>query len=79
MVCSFLSLLKWLELMSVAYFFCSPGRHFAANLLKGLLAHLVLNYDVKLENDGVRPTNMWADGSLVPNQTAEVMFRKRQF
>ncbi|KIM88557.1 hypothetical protein PILCRDRAFT_769584 [Piloderma croceum F 1598] len=56
-----------------------PGRHFAANLLKGLLAHLVLNYDVKLENEGVRPTNMWIDGSLVPNQTAEVMFKERRF
>jgi hypothetical protein len=67
--------------MSIAFFFffCSPGRHFAANLMKGFLAHLVLNYDVKLENEGVRPADMWVDGSLVPNQTAEVMFRKRQF
>jgi hypothetical protein len=47
--------------------------------MKGFLAHLVLNYDVKLENEGVRPADMWVDGSLVPNQTAEVMFRKRQF
>jgi hypothetical protein len=58
---------------------CSPGRHLAANLMKGFLAHVVLNYDIKLENEGIRPTDMWIDGSLVPNQTAEVMFRKRQF
>ncbi|KIM76338.1 hypothetical protein PILCRDRAFT_797492 [Piloderma croceum F 1598] len=56
-----------------------PGRHLAANLMKGFLAHIVLNYDIKLENEGVRPTDMWVDGSLVPNQTAELMFRKRQF
>jgi cytochrome P450 len=55
-----------------------PGRFFAANELKAMLAHLVLNYDVKLENEGVRPTDMSFGASCIPNQTAEVLFRKRQ-
>ncbi|KAJ7660426.1 hypothetical protein B0H17DRAFT_832480, partial [Mycena rosella] len=32
-----------------------PGRFFAATELKAMLAHLVLNYDVKAEVEGVRP------------------------
>ncbi|TFK56598.1 cytochrome P450 [Heliocybe sulcata] len=55
-----------------------PGRFFAAAELKAMLAHLVLNYDVKLENEGVRPPDEWVGVSRVPNRTAEVMFRKRQ-
>ena len=43
-----------------------------------MLAHLVLNYDVKLENEGVRPSDMWFMASCVPNRTAEVLFRRRQ-
>jgi len=58
--------------------FCSPGRFYAATELKAMLAHLVLNYDVKLENEGVRPVDVWLGPNCVPNQTAEVMFRKHQ-
>jgi hypothetical protein len=43
-----------------------------------MLAHVVLNYDVKLENEGVRPANTWFANSCVPNPKAEVMFRKRE-
>jgi cytochrome P450 len=73
-VCSFPCLFKSLVFM----LFHSPGRFFAANELKAMLAHLVLNYDVKLENEGVRPTDVWYGPACVPNQTAEVMFRKRR-
>jgi hypothetical protein len=70
-----LNLFWSLVLMS---FSSSPGRFFAANELKAMLAHLVLTYDVKLEDEGVRPTDMWFGGACMPNQTAEVLFRKRQ-
>lgn len=56
----------------------SPGRFFAAMELKAMMAHLVLNYDVKLENNGVRPPDIWLGGYCVPNQKANVLFRKRQ-
>lgn len=58
--------------------FGSPGRFFVANELKVMMAHLVLNYDVKLENEGIRPPNMDFGFACVPNQKAEVLFRKRQ-
>jgi Cytochrome P450 len=60
--------------------FClsSPGRFFAAIELKAMMAHLVLNYDVKLENEGVRPPDIWLGGYCIPNQKANVLFRKRQ-
>ncbi|KAJ7498063.1 cytochrome P450 [Mycena galericulata] len=45
-----------------------PGRHFAAIELKAILAHIVLNYDLKLPNDEGRP----------PNPIPKVLFRKQQ-
>ncbi|KIM39577.1 hypothetical protein M413DRAFT_447055 [Hebeloma cylindrosporum] len=54
-----------------------PGRYFAACELKLMFAHAVMNYDVKLEDEGVRPKDMWVASSCVPNPKAKVMFRKR--
>ncbi|KAJ7202453.1 cytochrome P450 [Mycena rebaudengoi] len=56
-----------------------PGRFFAATELKAMLAHVVMNYDVKLDEsaDGVRPPDMPVGYSRVPNTTAKVYFRKR--
>ena len=56
----------------------SPGRFFAAMELKAMVAHLILNYDVKLENEGVRPPDTWLGAYCVPNQKAKMLFRKRQ-
>ncbi|KAH9895311.1 cytochrome P450 [Cubamyces lactineus] len=36
-----------------------PGRFFAATELKGMLAFIVLNYDMKFEGNGKRPENMY--------------------
>ncbi|KAJ7215153.1 cytochrome P450 [Mycena rebaudengoi] len=44
-----------------------PGRFFAATELKAMLAHVVMNYDVKLDES--------ANG--IPNTKAKVYFRKR--
>jgi cytochrome P450 len=55
-----------------------PGRFFAACKLKLMLAHVVLNYDLKLENEGVRPPNKVIVTNYLPNPTAEVLFRKRK-
>jgi hypothetical protein len=57
--------------------FRSPGRFFAANELKALLAHIVFKYEVKLENEGERPEDMWLVYNCVPNPKARVMFRAR--
>ena len=58
---------------------CSPGRFFAANELKCMMAHIVHAYDVKLEGGaGEIPKPEWFTYAISPNRTAEVMFRKRQ-
>jgi cytochrome P450 len=53
-----------------------PGRFFAVNELKTMLAHVLLNYDVKLA-DGKRPENIWYQAQSTPNPFANVLFRKR--
>jgi cytochrome P450 len=54
-----------------------PGRYFAACELKLMLAHVIMNYDVKLENEGVRPKDLWLMTSCMPNMNAKVLFRRR--
>ena len=54
-----------------------PGRYFAACELKLMFAHLVMNYDVKLENEGERPKDIWVASYCVPNPNAKVLFRRR--
>ncbi|KAJ7499254.1 cytochrome P450 [Mycena latifolia] len=55
-----------------------PGRFFAALELKAMLAHLVLNYDVKFVDNGPRPQNQYMASACLPDSSAKVMFRKRQ-
>jgi len=55
-----------------------PGRFLAVYQLKSMLAHVLLNYDVKMPNDGPRPKNFWFGHHIVPNMTAHVLFRKRK-
>ncbi|GJE99525.1 cytochrome P450 [Phanerochaete sordida] len=54
-----------------------PGRFFAATELKAMMAYIVLNYDVKFANEGVRPENAASALSTRPHQEARVLFRKR--
>lgn len=54
-----------------------PGRYFIACELKLMLAHVIMNYDVKLENEGVRPKDMWFISACMPNMNAKVLFRRR--
>ena len=56
----------------------SPGRFFAANELKAMLAFMVVHYDIKLAGDGVRPPNVYFGNSVVPSPAGKLMFRKRQ-
>ncbi|PCH34304.1 cytochrome P450 [Wolfiporia cocos MD-104 SS10] len=54
-----------------------PGRFFAANELKAVLAHFILNYEMKTE-DGRRPEDRWLGTAIVPNPDANIMFKRRQ-
>ena len=55
----------------------SPGRFFAANEIKALLAHILVTYDFKLE-EGKRAPRILYIGSLQIPEKANIMFRKRQ-
>ncbi|KAJ6627498.1 cytochrome P450 [Mycena sp. CBHHK59/15] len=55
-----------------------PGRFFAAVELKAILAHVVLNYDVKFVNDGPRPANQYMASACLPDSSAKIMFRRKQ-
>ncbi|KAJ7870824.1 cytochrome P450, partial [Mycena olivaceomarginata] len=55
-----------------------PGRFFAATELKAMMAHLVINYDVQAEVDGVQPANEVFNARVTPSATRKVHFRKRQ-
>ncbi|KAH7369745.1 cytochrome P450 [Rhexocercosporidium sp. MPI-PUGE-AT-0058] len=54
-----------------------PGRFFASNEIKVILAGLLSRYDVKFQEGQGRPENMNGKTLMVPNQKAEVLFRKR--
>ncbi len=57
----------------------SPGRFFAANEIKAIFAHILLNYDVQFENGSMdRPDNIYLGALTIPNTKAKVMFRKRR-
>ncbi|KAI0774403.1 cytochrome P450 [Fomes fomentarius] len=55
-----------------------PGRFFAANELKAMLAYIVVNFDLKIPGDGERPQNIYYAQSVIPSPTGQVAFRKRQ-
>jgi hypothetical protein len=55
-----------------------PGRFFAGNELKAMLCNVILKYDVRMEVDGVRPEDFAVGTTMLPNQKAKVLFRKRR-
>ena len=55
----------------------SPGRFFATNEVKTMLAYVLLNYDVKTPDGRGHPSEMWFGTTSIPDPSAEVMFRKR--
>ncbi|KAI0368837.1 cytochrome P450 [Pilatotrama ljubarskyi] len=54
-----------------------PGRFFAANELKSLLAFIILNYDLKLGGDGQRPRNIYWGLNVIPAPNGKVLFKRR--
>ncbi|THV06864.1 cytochrome P450 [Dendrothele bispora CBS 962.96] len=55
-----------------------PGRFFASAELKVMMAHILLNYDVKFPNDSKGFPRFKFSNIVGPNQTAKVLFRKRK-
>jgi len=54
-----------------------PGRYFAVNQLKALVAHIIVTYDIKVENYESLPRDILFNSPRSPRK-AEVLFRKRQ-
>ncbi|KAJ7116110.1 cytochrome P450, partial [Mycena crocata] len=57
---------------------CPGRRFFAATGLKTMVAHLLLNYDIKADDEGVRPPDHSFGLVRTPNPTAKIWIRKRQ-
>ncbi|KAI0668027.1 cytochrome P450 [Trametes maxima] len=55
-----------------------PGRFFAANELKAMLAYIVLHYDLELPEGTELPVNHYDQLNVTPAPKGKVMFRKRQ-
>ena len=56
----------------------SPGRFFAANEIKTMMAYLLLNYDIKFAEEGRRPANILFGPANLPSTSAKVLLRKRR-
>ncbi|TFK90085.1 cytochrome P450 [Polyporus arcularius HHB13444] len=55
-----------------------PGRFFAAMELKVILAYLLMNYDMELQDKSTgRPANLHFGVSIAPSPSAVVVFKKR--
>ena len=67
-----------LHLLMTELICISPGRFFVANELKAMLAHVLLNYDIKMADGRGRPEN-WQFGIYTgPDMKAKILFRKRR-
>ncbi|KAH0828865.1 cytochrome P450 [Lanmaoa asiatica] len=54
-----------------------PGRFLAIRIVKCLVAHLILNYDIKWAHVGFAPRPMWVMYYCVPDPRAEAVISKR--
>ncbi|KAK1834891.1 cytochrome P450 [Podospora conica] len=54
-----------------------PGRFFAANELKLMLAHMVLSYDLEIKGPGGRPRNTWFGLIRIPPMAATIRIKRR--
>ncbi|PIL30272.1 hypothetical protein GSI_07450 [Ganoderma sinense ZZ0214-1] len=54
-----------------------PGRYFASNELKAILACIILNCDMKLGGDGSRPSDVYTATSIMPAPHGRILFKKR--
>ncbi|KAF5539133.1 cytochrome P450 monooxygenase (lovA) [Fusarium mexicanum] len=55
-----------------------PGRFFASAQIKVVLAHLLMNYDVKLRKGADKPGQIHYGLAILPDAQAEIMFKSRK-
>lgn len=54
-----------------------PGRYYVSHEVKMMIAHLLLNYEIKWPEGKSRPANMNHDFATPPDATAPMMFCKK--
>ncbi|EJD49225.1 cytochrome P450 [Auricularia subglabra TFB-10046 SS5] len=55
-----------------------PGRFWAANEMKAMMAYMVTHYDMKMEREGVVPDETWIAAAVIPDRNARMVIRKRE-
>jgi len=58
--------------------FYSPGRFLAVGEIKTIIAEILLNYEIKFEDEGKIPPFFYFGVRTIPNMTAEIMYRARK-
>ncbi|KAI9926545.1 hypothetical protein ASPWEDRAFT_119143 [Aspergillus wentii DTO 134E9] len=54
-----------------------PGRFFASNEIKIIMAHLLMDYEFQYPEGATRPRNLTADENLYPDPSARLLMRRR--
>ena len=58
--------------------FFSPGRFYTSAVYKLILAHVLLEYDIKLADEGLKKAPTWTWRSdFVPLASSRLLFRRR--
>lgn len=55
-----------------------PGRHFAAQEIKAIMAYLLQNFDMRFSSDQSRPGSLRVETQFLPDPVATVEFRRRK-
>ncbi|KAI1470986.1 cytochrome P450 [Daldinia caldariorum] len=58
--------------------FACPGRFFASQLIKMILGHILLRYDLKYPEGQGRPRNLVFDENIYPDPKARMLMRRRK-
>ncbi|KAK7418724.1 hypothetical protein QQX98_003742 [Neonectria punicea] len=58
--------------------YACPGRFYASNEMKLVLANLILRYEFKLPDGAARPRNITIDSDMFPDPRARLCIRKRR-
>lgn len=54
----------------------SPGRFFASGMLKLMVAHVLLTYDIRFADESQKRTFCWRS-AIVPSSKSAILFRER--
>ena len=67
---------RWSKYLTVV---TSPGRWYAAMVIKHVMAYLLINYDIKLPDsaNGKRPADLQLVGMHLPNKSAKILLKRR--